>query len=145
MNNIAATITDDIRRLEPGDEPDLRYESPSLLTQISYATKLSALKGANASRRWYKGWQYWLHPPETGPDIVKNYDIKPILPVRYVIPSPLPHNLPSSHEKHIPSVELRPPDNVPHPPNSLYHPRRRLLHRRTLRRRHVEPHLLRRE
>lgn len=85
MTNIAAAVTADIRRLEPAGGSDPRYESSSFLTQISYATKLAALKGAHASRRWYRGWQDWFDPPQVSPDIVRNYDVKPGLPVRYVI------------------------------------------------------------
>lgn len=82
--DIAAGVTADIRQLDPHRESDPRYAAPSLLARVYYAAAISAVQGAHASGRWYKGWQEWFYPPAQGPDIVKSYDVKAHLPVRFV-------------------------------------------------------------
>lgn len=82
MSDIAASITADVRQLDPHRDSDPHFETPALLSRLYYATTISAVQGAHASGRWYKGWQEWFYPPGLGPDIVKNYDVKEHLPVR---------------------------------------------------------------
>ena len=82
MTDIAASVTADIRQLDPHRDSDPHREAPSLLSRLYYATTISTVQGAHASGRWYKSWQEYFYPPGLGPDIVKNYDVKAHLPVR---------------------------------------------------------------
>ena len=69
---------------------------PPLLTKLYYRTTVTAIKTVLAPMQWYKGWQDYFQPPELRPDLVKKYECRPYLPVRYVA-NLHPHSLPPTY------------------------------------------------
>jgi hypothetical protein len=71
---------------EPEDREDtqgvLRQKVPSLLSKLSYTGQIYGLQGYLTPFLWYRDWKEYFYPPDAGPNIVKKYEVRPLLPVR---------------------------------------------------------------
>lgn len=67
-----------------GDMNKITYVAPSMIERLVYCWYMWAMKGFSAPFIWYRDWMEWYYPPDGRPDIVKAYECRPHLPVRYV-------------------------------------------------------------
>lgn len=63
---------------------------PPLIQKVGLAAQVYGIQGLMGTVLWFQGWREWLYPPGGGPNIVKAYEIRPALGVRFVSPFPLP-------------------------------------------------------
>ncbi len=61
----------------------LKREVPPLLSKVSYATHVYGIQGMLAPLLWFRGWSDYFYPPDGRPNLVKKYEVRPHLPVRY--------------------------------------------------------------
>jgi hypothetical protein len=85
MEEKAATKTSEAQAQAQGPA----QQPPGLLSRLVYASQVSAMQGATGMGQWYYSWADWISPSPTRPNIVKKYEARPGLPVRYVlVPQP---------------------------------------------------------
>ncbi|KAK0610180.1 Alpha/Beta hydrolase protein [Bombardia bombarda] len=73
-----------------------KCKAPTLLSKLSYASYIYAIKGAIAPLVWLRDWKEYFIPPEGAPNIVKTYECRPSLPVRIFFPSSYDQTSPAS-------------------------------------------------
>lgn len=79
--------------LEDGDRIQLRSrrklrgakkDPPPLIQKFGLAAQVASIQGLMGTIVWLQGWREWLYPPGGGPNIVKAYEVRPNVGVRYV-------------------------------------------------------------
>lgn len=76
----------------------VKKDPPPLIRKVGLAAQIYTIRGAMGTVDWFQGWREWLYPPNNGPDIVKAYECRPGMGVRYVLllaPATLPTYLPT--------------------------------------------------
>lgn len=66
----------------------VRKVPPPLIQKVGLAAQVYGIQGIMGTVMWLQGWREWLYPPGSGrggPDIVKAYEARPGMPVRYVL------------------------------------------------------------
>ncbi len=66
------------------DKKKLSKPYPTYLERLGYGAHIYTIKGLLGLPSWYRGWKEYFNPPPGGPNIVKSYDSRRHLPVRYV-------------------------------------------------------------
>lgn len=104
----------------------VKKDPPPLIRKVGLAAQIYSIQGVMGTVVWFQGWREWLYPPNGGPDIVKAYECRPGMGVRYVVPSlaPIGSGANSSDDlaraqQHLLPQELRPdlPTNTTHDPH----------------------------
>jgi hypothetical protein len=55
-----------------------------LLSRVYNGVAISAVQGFSSPLRWLQGWNQYFWPTGFEPNIIKTYDTRPQLPIRYV-------------------------------------------------------------
>lgn len=80
--------------LEDGDRMHFRSrrrlrgakkDPPPLIQKVGLAAQVIGIQGVMGTIVWLQGWREWLYPPGGGPNIVKAYEVRPNMGVRYVV------------------------------------------------------------
>lgn len=66
----------------------VKKDPPPLIRKVGLAAQIYSIQGVMGTVVWFQGWREWLYPPNGGPDIVKAYECRPGMGVRYVVPDP---------------------------------------------------------
>lgn len=61
----------------------LKAECPPLGTKLGLAACTYGFKSTLALLARFRDWKEYFYPPEGGPDLVKRYEVRPHLPIRY--------------------------------------------------------------
>lgn len=61
-----------------------KKDPPPLIRKVGLAAQIYGIQGVMGTVVWLQGWREWLYPPNGGPDIVKAYECRPGMGVRYV-------------------------------------------------------------
>ncbi|WYZ43321.1 hypothetical protein EsH8_VI_001020 [Colletotrichum jinshuiense] len=69
-----------------GEKP-VYQPMPSLLNRIVYGSKISALQSWYFQKAGVEAWKSYFWPPPQRPDLVKQYNCRPALPIRIFFPS----------------------------------------------------------
>jgi acetyl esterase/lipase len=100
---------------EDKERQQLRKETPPLLTRFYFQTAIATMQGLTGWGDWYRDyWDHWMSPPRERPDIVKSYEVRPSLPVRYVA-----SDRPSADEQLTQTRIFIPKSHPPTAPGSL--------------------------
>lgn len=62
----------------------VKRDPPPLIRKVGLAAQIYSIQGVMGTVVWFQGWREWLYPPNGGPDIVKAYECRPGMGVRYV-------------------------------------------------------------
>lgn len=62
----------------------VKKDPPPLIRKVGLAAQIYGIQGVMGTVVWFQGWREWLYPPNGGPDIVKAYECRPGMGVRYV-------------------------------------------------------------
>lgn len=62
----------------------VKKDPPPLIRKVGLAAQIYSIQGVMGTVVWFQGWREWLYPPNGGPDIVKAYECRPGMGVRYV-------------------------------------------------------------
>lgn len=68
----------------------VKKDPPPLIRKVGLAAQVYGIQGVMGTVGWLQGWREWLYPPNGGPDIVKAYECRPGMGVRYVTGHPKP-------------------------------------------------------
>lgn len=63
----------------------VKKDPPPLIRKVGLAAQIYSIQGVMGTVVWFQGWREWLYPPNGGPDIVKAYECRPGMGVRYVV------------------------------------------------------------
>lgn len=75
----------DRMRLRPRRKPrGAKKDPPPLIQKVGLAAQVMSIQGVMGTIVWLQGWREWLYPPGGGPNIVKAYEARPNMGVRYV-------------------------------------------------------------
>ncbi|KAL1857434.1 hypothetical protein Daus18300_010407 [Diaporthe australafricana] len=66
----------------------VKKDPPPLIRKVGLAAQVYGIQGVMGTVLWFQGWREWLYPPNGGPDIVKAYECRPGMPVRFDLTSP---------------------------------------------------------
>lgn len=69
---------------KPARQGGVKKDPPPLIRKVGLAAQIYTIRGAMGTVDWFQGWREWLYPPRGGPDIVKAYECRPGMGVRYV-------------------------------------------------------------
>jgi hypothetical protein len=84
---------DETGSVQPSEKDlHLKAEAPPLLAMLGYAAHVYSLQSFISPYLWVRDWKEYFYPPEGGPNIIKRYEARPQLPVRYINPSPKRRN-----------------------------------------------------
>jgi hypothetical protein len=72
-------------------EGGVKKDPPPLIRKVGLAAQIYTIRGAMGTVDWFHGWREWLYPPNGGPDIVKAYECRAGMGVRYVCWPSYPH------------------------------------------------------
>lgn len=61
-----------------------KKDPPPLAQKVGLAAQIYSLQGLMETMLWFQGWREWFYPPDGGPNIVKAYEARPGMAVRYV-------------------------------------------------------------
>lgn len=63
----------------------VRKAPPPLIQKVGLAAQVYGIQGIMGTVVWLQGWREWFWPAGGGPNIVKAYEVRPGMPVRYVL------------------------------------------------------------
>lgn len=69
---------------KPSRAGGVKKDPPPLIRKVGLAAQIYSIQGVMGTVVWLQGWREWLYPPNGGPDIVKAYECRPGMGVRYV-------------------------------------------------------------
>ena len=64
------------------EQKALRRREPPFSAKVSFAGHVYGLQGILRPLFWVQDWKEYFFPPPGGPNIIKNYECRPYLPVR---------------------------------------------------------------
>lgn len=67
-----------------------KKDHPPLMQKVGLAAQVYGIQGVRETMTWFQGWREYFYPPVAGrgPNIVKAYEARPGLAVRYALHSP---------------------------------------------------------
>lgn len=84
-----------VSRAQPGEPlatsstkaKPLQCSPPPFAKKVEFAIHMYSLQAVLSVPLWVRGWREYFYPPTGGPDIVKAYECRPLLPVRIFFPA----------------------------------------------------------
>lgn len=69
-----------------------KKDPPPLVQKVALAAQVYGIQGVMETMLWFQGWREYFYPPGVGwgPNIVKAYEVRPRMGVRYALTLILP-------------------------------------------------------